>query len=71
MPNQDPHIAQELLSHQSFLRRLAIDLVGEDADDLVQEVWRRALERPPHHGRPAAWLVGPGRAQPGGRSLAW
>ncbi len=51
MPNQDPYVAQELLSHQTFLRRLAIDLVGDDADDLVQEVWRRALERPPHHGR--------------------
>ena len=58
MPNQDPHIAQELLSHQTFLRRLAIDLVGEDADDLVQDVWKRALERPPHHGRQLrGWLA--------------
>ncbi len=44
MPSQDPHIAQELLSHQTFLSRLAIDLVGKDADDLVQDVWQRALE---------------------------
>lgn len=58
MPNQDPSIAQELLSHQTFLRRLAIDLVGKDADDLVQDVWQRALERPPHHGRQLrGWLA--------------
>ena len=58
MPNQDPYLAQELLSHQTFLRRLAIDLVGKDADDLVQDVWQRALERPPHHGRQLrGWLT--------------
>jgi len=58
MPNQDPYIAQELLSHQTFLRRLAIDLVGKDADDLVQDVWQRALERPPHHGHQLrGWLA--------------
>ncbi len=58
MPHQDPSIAQELLSHQTFLRRLAIDLVGEDADDLVQDVWKRALERPPRHGRELrGWLA--------------
>jgi len=58
MSNQDPYIAQELLSHQAFLRRLAFDLVGKDADDLVQDVWQRALERPPHHGRQLrGWLA--------------
>ncbi len=58
MPNQNPQIAQELLSHQTFLRRLATDLVGKDADDLVQDVWQRALERPPHHGRQLrGWLA--------------
>ncbi len=58
MTNPNPHIAQELLSHQAFLRRLAIDLVGEDADDLVQDVWKRALERPPHHGyQLRGWLT--------------
>ena len=58
MPNQDRSIAQELLSHQTFLRRLAIDLVGSDADDLVQDVWQRALERPPHHGgQLRGWLA--------------
>ncbi len=58
MPNQDPYIAQELLSHQTFLSRLAIDLVGKDADDLVQDVWQRALERPPLDGRQLrGWLA--------------
>ena len=50
MLNRNPMISQELLAHQTFLRRLAIDLVGKDADDLVQDVWQRALERPPNHG---------------------
>lgn len=58
MPDQNPHIAQELLSHQAFLRRLAVDLAGAEADDLVQEVWQRALERPPLHGRQLrGWLA--------------
>jgi RNA polymerase sigma-70 factor (ECF subfamily) len=58
MPSQDPNIAQELLSHQTFLRGLAIGLVGKDADDLVQDVWQRALERPPRHGRQLrSWLA--------------
>lgn len=58
MPSQDPQIAQELLSHQSFLRRLAVDLVGSDADDLVQDVWERALKRPPTDGRQLrGWLA--------------
>ena len=56
MPNPDPTIAQELLSHQTFLRRLALDLVGKDAEDLVQDVWQRALEHPPHHDGRAAFL---------------
>ncbi len=45
-----PH--ELLLRHAGFLRRLARDLVGDPsaADDAVQEVWVRALERPPRHG---------------------
>lgn len=39
-----PSLAQELLAHQAFLRRLAIDLVGEDADDMVQD-YRGAIPR--------------------------
>jgi RNA polymerase sigma-70 factor (ECF subfamily) len=45
-----PH--ELLLRHAGFLRRLARDLVGDPAaaDDAVQEVWLRALEKPPRHG---------------------
>ena len=58
MPPHDPSIAQELLAHQGFLRQLAVDLVGEEADDLVQDVWQRALERPPRHARRLrGWLA--------------
>ena len=58
MPNPGSRTARELLAHQAFLKRLAFDLVGEDADDLVQDVWQRALERPPHHGRQLrSWLA--------------
>jgi RNA polymerase sigma-70 factor (ECF subfamily) len=41
--------AEELLRHQAFLRRLAHELVRDAAraDDLVQEAWLQALERPP------------------------
>lgn len=39
----------ELLRHRSFVRSLARGLVGDGAlaDDLEQEAWRKALERPP------------------------
>ncbi len=58
MPNHKLPIAQELLCHQVFLRRLAIALVGSDADDLVQEVWQKALEHPPSHDRQLrGWLA--------------
>ena len=58
MRNQDLPLAQELLAHQTFLKRLALDLVGKDADDLLQDVWQRALERPPQHGRELrGWLT--------------
>src|SRR6185295_9569111 len=45
-----PH--ELLLRHAGFLRRLARDLVGDPAaaDDAVQDVWLRALEKPPRHG---------------------
>ena len=58
MPRHHPDLAQELLAHQVFLQRLARGLVGGDADDLVQDVWQRALERPPlHRGQLRAWLA--------------
>ena len=48
-----------LLAHGAWARRLAHSLVGEAAaaDDLVQEAWRAALERPPALDRPVRpWL---------------
>ncbi|MCK6445299.1 MAG: sigma-70 family RNA polymerase sigma factor [Planctomycetes bacterium] len=51
---------EHLLAHSGWARRLAVSLVGEgDADDLVQETWRLALEQPPRAASPAslrAWL---------------
>jgi RNA polymerase sigma-70 factor (ECF subfamily) len=51
---------ESLLAHASWARRLAASLVGDgEADDLVQEAWRIALERPPNARTPAslrAWL---------------
>lgn len=40
---------EELLEHQAFVRRLAGELVRDAAraDDLVQDAWVQALERPP------------------------
>lgn len=40
-----------LSRHGTALRRLAADLLrdGASADDVVQEVWLRALQRPPRH----------------------
>ena len=64
MSNQEPHIAREVLSHQAFLRRLAVGLVGEDADDLVQEMWQPTLERPPRGSHQLlGWLTGFTEAQ--------
>ncbi len=58
MPNHPSNLSAELLSHQAFLKRLATDLVGNDADDLVQDVWHRALEHPPQHGgQLRGWLA--------------
>jgi RNA polymerase sigma-70 factor (ECF subfamily) len=41
----------ELLSHVAWVRRLATELVAgaADAEDVAQETWRHALERPPRH----------------------
>ena len=42
----------DLLIHAEFVRGLARDLVGDDAEaeDLVQEAWLRTLRKPPRHG---------------------
>jgi RNA polymerase sigma factor (sigma-70 family) len=49
MQPSESGLAQQLLEHQAFLQRLARALVGADADDLVQDVWQRALANPPRH----------------------
>jgi len=55
----DPHgvPVEELLRHQGFVRRLARSLVPADrVDDVVQETWVRAFERPPR-GSVRSWLA--------------
>ncbi len=48
-----------LLAHSAWVQRLARSLVGADADDLVQETWLAALERPRAEVRSVrAWLAG-------------
>ncbi len=49
-----------LLAHHEWMRRLARRLVLDDAeaDDVVQEAWLRATERPPREaGALRAWLA--------------
>ena len=51
---------EALLAHSDWIRKLACGLVFDSAraDDVVQETWRVALERPPEHGRDLrAWLA--------------
>jgi RNA polymerase sigma-70 factor, ECF subfamily len=51
----------ELLAHAEFVRKLARQLCATDphgAEDLAQDVWVAALERPPAaRGRLASWLA--------------
>jgi len=49
----------DLLQHREFLERFARSLARDPAvaDDVIQETWLTALERPPkHHGDLRAWL---------------
>lgn len=49
-----------LLAHATFVQRLAQSLVGDPnaADDLAQDAWVAALERPPRDGsNPRGWLA--------------
>jgi RNA polymerase sigma factor (sigma-70 family) len=47
-----------LLAHRAWVRSLAAALVQPaDADDLEQEAWLAALERPPSDEAPRAWLA--------------
>lgn len=57
--SQAPRI-EELLGHLGWVRALAGRLVADaaSADDLVQQTWLAALERPPRHGsNPRGWLA--------------
>lgn len=49
---------QALLQHAGFLRRLAVDLLGEgpDAEDAVQETWLAAMQHPPVCGL-RSWIA--------------
>ena len=50
---------EELLTHETWLRRLAKGLVGSDSDvdDLLQETWMSAMRRPPDDRGPVQpWL---------------
>jgi RNA polymerase sigma factor (sigma-70 family) len=60
MTNFDEPLGPQLLVHLAWLKRLARSLVGNDAraDDLVQETWVAALQRPPALDRPVRpWLA--------------
>jgi len=52
-------LESDLLRHRDFLLRLATGLVGgNDAEDLVQDVWAKALEHPREPGSGArGWLA--------------
>src|SRR5688572_9513159 len=53
-------VPPDLLAHAAFVRRLARMLLADahGADDLVQETWRRSLERPPEaRGELRGWLA--------------
>ena len=59
MPSIPPIPADVLLTHASFLRGLAKGLLGDDhaAEDVLQETWVMALERPPaNRAKLAGWL---------------
>jgi DNA-directed RNA polymerase specialized sigma24 family protein len=51
MPERTTIPPQSLLAHLEWVRGRAAELVhgAADADDVAQETWRRALERPPRH----------------------
>ncbi|MBL8840626.1 MAG: sigma-70 family RNA polymerase sigma factor [Planctomycetes bacterium] len=53
-PTDSPVDAARLLAHAAWVRRLARTLVADaarrdDADELEQQAWSEALERPPRH----------------------
>ncbi|HVS18215.1 MAG TPA: sigma-70 family RNA polymerase sigma factor [Planctomycetota bacterium] len=55
-----PFDAHHLLAHEPFVRRIAQSLLHDcdEAEDIVQETWLAALERPPTLDRPVRpWLA--------------
>lgn len=53
-----PDCARLLLSEAAFVRALAARLVADEADDVVQQAWVRALEsRPQSIADPRRWLA--------------
>jgi RNA polymerase sigma-70 factor (ECF subfamily) len=63
VPSTEPLSAaatEQLLAHTEWLRRVARALTtnAEDADDVVQQTWLAAIERPPAHaGNLRGWLA--------------
>ena len=60
MENRDFNL-QDLLAHDRWIRALARHLVTDEdaAEDLAQEAWVEALEKPPRKaGRLSSWLGG-------------
>ncbi|MCA8964952.1 MAG: sigma-70 family RNA polymerase sigma factor [Planctomycetes bacterium] len=50
-----PH--EHLLREAPFVHRLARQLVGDEADDVVQQAFLLALQRPEHLTQPRSWLA--------------
>lgn len=62
--NRRGHPGSDLLPHRDALRRLVRGLVRDesDVDDVVQEAYLEALEKPPHSGwNVKSWLLGAAR----------
>jgi RNA polymerase sigma factor (sigma-70 family) len=57
-PPPEPFDAGRLLAEGRALRALARSLVGADADDVVQDGWVAALQRPAAARAHGAWLTG-------------
>ncbi len=58
-PNSSNHKLEHTLEQSRWLKALAVHLVGPDnAEDLLQDAWVRALERPPRQSKvPPSWMA--------------
>ncbi len=58
MPEPRPTNIEDLFAHAGWVRALAYQLVvnRDHVDDVVQQVWAAALERPPTEVARVAWL---------------